>query len=188
MNAVEKLFATAPIGRCPCCGTPTYDMAGLNSRCEECGKGVVASVAFPDWHRCGACLGTGRSFIWTKAQDDRCPVCRGCGYATDADFEIEVGEAEIVEEVLRRRVEGTDHWPPRAEDVDESPRGSIGVLRNRGMSPAAAKAWHKRMKASMAALDERRATHDFRFWDAVEDASRAGSKAATKSITKSNDR
>jgi len=188
MTAVEKLFATAPIGRCPCCGVPTYDMADLNCRCEECGEGVVASVAFSDWHRCGACLGTGRSFIWTKTQDDRCPVCRGCGYATDADFEFEVSEAETVEEVLRRRMHGDDHWPPRAEEIHESARGSVGILRNQAVSPAAAKAWQKRVKASLTALEAMYATHNYPFWDAVELASRAGAAEATKSATKSNGR
>jgi hypothetical protein len=163
-------------------------MDDLNFRCEECGQGVVASVAFADWHRCGACLGTGRSFIWTKAHDGRCPVCRGCGYATDADFEFEVSEAETVEGVLRRRMDVADHWPPRAEETHESDRGSIGILRNQSMSPAAAKAWHKRMKASMTALDTRLSGHNYPFWDAVEAASRLGAEAATKLATKSNGR
>jgi hypothetical protein len=83
--AVHKPYPTAPIGRCTCCGVPTYDMAALNVRCDEC-DGVVASVAMPDWRRCPACRRTGQSLISAKTVDGCCPVCRGAGWITVAEY------------------------------------------------------------------------------------------------------
>lgn len=108
---VHKLFNTAPIGRCPCCGTPTYDMANLNFRCEACGDGVVASVAMRDWRRCPACLRTGKSLIAAATDDGSCPVCAGSGWITEAEYPAAESELAVVQSAVDNALDAVAEQP-----------------------------------------------------------------------------
>lgn len=113
---VPKPFQTAPIGRCNDCGVTTYDMDALNFRCEQCGGGIVASVAMPDWRPCPACFGTGKSCIATDtAEGNICPVCQGTGWITEAEYPLAEDEMQCAHVAVDNALDepGSRHVPVR---------------------------------------------------------------------------
>ncbi|MER8854431.1 hypothetical protein NKI51_11640 [Mesorhizobium australicum] len=141
---------TPPIGRCNC-GHHTYECDDLNARCD-CGQGVVGSTAAQHWQQCPACLGTGKSLIWSRSDD--CPVCRGSGWIVDAQCETARDEiATVAAAFLVAR-----EWPPHPSKCVASKLGSTSVLRihREGARPAEeVEALHDKVLEAMENLDDR---------------------------------
>ncbi len=159
-RAIHKLFDTAPIGRCPCCGTPTYDMAALNVRCEECGDGVVASVAMRDWRRCPACQRTGKSLIAAATEDGSCPVCAGTGWITLAEYPAAESELAVAQSAIDNALDAAT--PQHVDPSRYSCRSRLGSVPHPTIPKRLTKTALRRLQnlllAYQTALDNRIAT------------------------------
>ena len=155
--AVHKLFDTAPIGRCACCGVATYDMRDLNARCS-CGRGIVASVAMREWRRCPACMRTGKSLIEPPTPDGSCPVCCGAGWITAAEYPAAESELIVQQAAVDNALDAvTGQRVARARYFTRSKLGSVARLAA-GRSYDLLRQLQRTLLAYQCAVEKRTAT------------------------------
>jgi hypothetical protein len=157
-RAVRKPFPTAPIGRCTTCSRPTYNMAALNLRCEDCGGGgVMASVAMQDWRRCPACQRTGKSMIAAKTADGSCPVCHGSGWITAAEYPAAESELLVQQSAVDNALDAATGQPVSASRFRlRSHLGSVARLAV-SLPYAALRGLQDKLLAYQSAVDKRTA-------------------------------